>query len=84
MDRPAILAILHADGITCGSGSCPDMSREDAFAGVAVRKDGELPMARDLGQRTIMFPVDHTLDEEGSRAIGTRLVEVIERLESAG
>ena len=84
MNRPTILAILHADGITCGSGSCPDMSREGAFADVAVRKDGELPMARDLGQRTIMFPVDHTLDEEGSRAIGTRLVEVIERLESAG
>ncbi|MDG5747725.1 DegT/DnrJ/EryC1/StrS family aminotransferase [Qipengyuania sp. XHP0207] len=84
VDRPAILAMLHADGIACGSGSCPDMSREGAFAGVPARKDRDLPAAHDLGRHTIMFPVDHTLDEEGSHAIGARLVEVIERLESAG
>ena len=83
VDRPAILAMLHADGIACGSGSCPDMSREGAFADVLARRDGELAVAQDLGRRTIMFPVDHTLEERDMRAIGRRLVEIVERLESA-
>lgn len=83
VDRPAILAMLHADGIACGSGSCPDMSREGAFADVPVRRDGELAIAQNLGRRTIMFPVDHTLDECDMRAIGRRIVEIVEWLESA-
>jgi hypothetical protein len=45
-----------------GSGSCPDMSREHALSGLPIRRDGLLANAVDLGRRTLMFPVDHTLE----------------------
>jgi dTDP-4-amino-4,6-dideoxygalactose transaminase len=50
-------------GMPVGSGSCADMTREDAFAGLPVRRDGNLPQAQDLGLRSIAFPVDHLLDD---------------------
>lgn len=50
-------------GMPVGSGSCADMTREAAFAAVDVRSDGLLPVAQDLGRRSIAFPVDHLLDE---------------------
>jgi dTDP-4-amino-4,6-dideoxygalactose transaminase len=62
--RRAVLAVLIARGIPAGSGSCPDMSREHAQSGLPLRPDGALPQAVDLGRRTLLFPVDHTLDEQ--------------------
>ncbi|UZW54541.1 DegT/DnrJ/EryC1/StrS family aminotransferase [Sphingobium sp. JS3065] len=50
-------------GMPVGSGSCADMTREAAFAGIDVRRDGMLPVAQDMGRRSIAFPVDHLLDE---------------------
>ncbi|WP_232307425.1 DegT/DnrJ/EryC1/StrS family aminotransferase [Sphingobium chungbukense] len=50
-------------GMPVGSGSCADMTREAAFAAVDVRRDGTLPVAQDMGRRSIAFPVDHLLDE---------------------
>ena len=82
IDRPTILAALQADGIVCGSGSCPDMSRERAFASHDMRRDGALPAAHALGGRTVMFPVDHTLSEDECRAIGRRFAQVVAELET--
>ncbi|WNO54221.1 DegT/DnrJ/EryC1/StrS family aminotransferase [Stakelama saccharophila] len=53
---------LRARGITCGTGSCPDMSHEAAFAGRTVRRDGDLPVAKWLGERNLMVAVDHLFD----------------------
>ncbi|GAY20303.1 DegT/DnrJ/EryC1/StrS family aminotransferase [Sphingobium fuliginis] len=50
-------------GMPVGSGSCADMTGEAAFADRQVRRDGALPVAQDLGRRSIAFPVDHLLDE---------------------
>lgn len=60
--RSAILKTLLARGIPAGSGSCPDMSREHALAALPIRRDADLPNAKALGRRTLMFPVDHTLE----------------------
>ncbi|WP_176597014.1 MULTISPECIES: DegT/DnrJ/EryC1/StrS family aminotransferase [Sphingobium] len=51
-------------GMPVGSGSCADMTQEAAFAGLDVRRDGALPVAQELGRRSIAFPVDHLLDGE--------------------
>lgn len=58
-----IIERLARMGMPVGSGSCADMTREAAFAGMDVRRDGALPVAQDLGRRSIAFPVDHLLDE---------------------
>jgi dTDP-4-amino-4,6-dideoxygalactose transaminase len=75
--RSDIIAGLMRLGIQCGSGSCPDMSREAAFKDRTPRRDGELENARWLGTQTIMFPVDHLLDEEDMLAIADALKKVI-------
>jgi dTDP-4-amino-4,6-dideoxygalactose transaminase len=75
--RSDIIAGLMRLGIQCGSGSCPDMSKESAFNGCPPRRDGNLENARWLGTQTIMFPVDHLLDEDDMLAIADALKKVI-------
>ncbi|MET0366511.1 MAG: DegT/DnrJ/EryC1/StrS family aminotransferase, partial [Sphingobium sp.] len=64
-----LIGALQAAGIGCGSGSCPDMSREAAFAANPARKDGHLSAAARLGERSVMLPVDHLLGEADMRAM---------------
>lgn len=75
--RAAVLAGLLARGIPAGSGSCPDMSREHALSGLHVRRDGTLANAVDLGRRTLMFPVDHTLAAQDMLRMAEALREVM-------
>jgi dTDP-4-amino-4,6-dideoxygalactose transaminase len=58
-DRDRIKSALQAEGIACDSGSCPEMYREEAFAGTGMRPAGRLPVAMDLGLRSLFFQV-HT------------------------
>ncbi len=74
--RSDIIARLMAEGIQCGSGSCPDMSREAAFDDQTVERDGDLLNARRLAKETIMFQVDHTLSPEQTAHVGRRLAEI--------
>lgn len=69
-------------GMPVGSGSCADMTREAAFAGLDVRRDGSLPVAQDLGRRSIAFPVDHLLDDEDMRRLANCLEIAMAELES--
>ena len=75
--RRAVLAGLLARGIPAGSGSCPDMSREHALSGLPVRRDGALANAVDLGRRTLMFPVDHTLEPQDMACMAEALREAM-------
>lgn len=78
--RSNVLGALMAEGIACGSGSCPDMSREGAFSDLVVRRDGDLAASHAMAERTIMFQVDHTLAREDTALYGRALVMVLERL----
>lgn len=78
LTRSDVIAGLMQLGIQCGSGSCPDMSREDAFYGRTPRKD-TIRHAHKLGASTIMFPVDHLLDEDDMRAIAAGLRKVLDQ-----
>lgn len=75
--RSDIIAALMADGIACGSGSCPDMSQEAAFADMEIKRDQDLPNANRLAQETIMFKVDHTLLPEQTGYVGRRLAAIV-------
>ncbi|KRA83611.1 DegT/DnrJ/EryC1/StrS family aminotransferase [Altererythrobacter sp. Root672] len=75
--RARVIAKLTAKGIPVATGSCPDMSKEEAFAGLPIRKDGVLPAAAGLAGRTLMFPVDHTLSEADMARIADSLVEAL-------
>ncbi|MDB5713872.1 MAG: Glutamine--scyllo-inositol transaminase [Sphingomonadales bacterium] len=71
-----VVAALNSLGIKCGPGSCPDMSAEHAFHGLAPRKDADLPNAKTVGACSIMVPVDHLLgkDDMDTTAFAIRAV----------
>jgi dTDP-4-amino-4,6-dideoxygalactose transaminase len=58
-----LIGALRDAGIPAATGSCPDMSLEEAFLRHPPRRDGDLAAAHDVGRRSIMLPVDPTLDE---------------------
>jgi dTDP-4-amino-4,6-dideoxygalactose transaminase len=62
--RDRIMAELAERQIPCGSGSCPEIYRESAFLGSPSAPASRLPVARRLGETSLMFPVDPTLDVE--------------------
>jgi hypothetical protein len=60
-NRERIMASLMAEGIPCGSGSCSEIYLEKAFDGRAYRPTDRLPVARRLGETSLMFMVHPTL-----------------------
>jgi dTDP-4-amino-4,6-dideoxygalactose transaminase len=61
-DRDRILSAINAEGVPCFAGSCSEIYLEKAFAG--MRPTNRLPVARELGETSLMFLVHPTLCEE--------------------
>jgi dTDP-4-amino-4,6-dideoxygalactose transaminase len=59
-DRDRILNALEAEGVPGWSGSCPEIYREKAFTG---QNYPVLPVAKKLGETSMMLPVHPTLEE---------------------
>jgi len=59
--RDRIMTALMAEGIPCGSGSCSEIYLEKAFEGNGLRPAERLPVARKLGETSLMFMVHPTL-----------------------
>lgn len=59
--RDRIVRALQAEGIPCGSGTCPEIYLEKAFDRSALRPERRLPTARALGQTSLAFLVHPTL-----------------------
>jgi len=55
-------AIVEA-GVPCFSGSCSEVYLEKAFDGSGLRPEEPLPIARELGETSLMFLVHPTLTE---------------------
>lgn len=59
--RDRIMTELIAEGIPCGSGSCSEIYLEKAFEKNGLRPTVRLPIARKLGETSLMFMVHPTL-----------------------
>jgi dTDP-4-amino-4,6-dideoxygalactose transaminase len=59
--RDRVVKAIQAEGIPCGSGICPEVYREQAFAQSNLCPAGRLPIARKLGETSLMFQVHPTL-----------------------
>jgi dTDP-4-amino-4,6-dideoxygalactose transaminase len=75
--RDRIVAELIASGMPAGSGSCPEIYREAAFRNEAVASGRPLVNARLLGETSMMFPVDPTLDEADMQRMGATIANII-------
>lgn len=59
--RDRIMAEINALGVPCYSGSCSEVYLEKAFDGTPWRPAERLPVARELGETSLMFLVHPTL-----------------------
>jgi dTDP-4-amino-4,6-dideoxygalactose transaminase len=76
--RDRIVAEIEARGVPCYSGSCSEIYLEKAFS-PELRPASRLPVARELGETSIMFLVHPTLSEEDMHFVGSTAREVIEQ-----
>jgi dTDP-4-amino-4,6-dideoxygalactose transaminase len=75
--RDRILAELARLGIPCGSGVCPDVSREAAITPHLDGTAAEVPNASRLGETSIMLPVHPTLGAEHMARIADAIEAVL-------
>ena len=74
-NRDRIFAEIVARGIPCFSGSCSEIYLEKAFP-VEWRPKSRLPVARELGETSLMFLVHPTLKDEDI----ARICEVVKQV----
>jgi dTDP-4-amino-4,6-dideoxygalactose transaminase len=60
-DRDRIMNAIGAEGIPCYSGSCSEIYLEKAFTGAGLAPALRLPVAKELGETSLMFLVHPTL-----------------------
>jgi dTDP-4-amino-4,6-dideoxygalactose transaminase len=60
-DRDRIMAEINARGVPCYSGSCSEIYLEKAFENTGWRPQQRLPVAKELGETSLMFLVHPTL-----------------------
>lgn len=61
--RDRIISEINQLGVPCYSGGCPEVYMEDAFDGTDWRPKNRLPIAKELGETSLMFLVHPTLTE---------------------
>lgn len=61
--RDRIVAEINARGVPCYQGSCSEVYLEKAFDGSDLRPAQRLPVARDLGETSLMWLVHPTLTD---------------------
>jgi dTDP-4-amino-4,6-dideoxygalactose transaminase len=60
-NRDRILQAINERGVPCFSGSCSEVYLEKAFDNTNLRPSNRLPVARELGETSLMFLVHPTL-----------------------
>jgi dTDP-4-amino-4,6-dideoxygalactose transaminase len=65
--RDRLMTAIAGEGVPCFSGSCSEIYREKAFDQGDSRPAERLPIARELGETSLMFPVHPTLTEDDMR-----------------
>jgi dTDP-4-amino-4,6-dideoxygalactose transaminase len=63
-DRDRIITEINALGVPCYSGSCSEIYLEKAFDNTGWRPEERLPIAKELGETSLMFLVHPTLGLE--------------------
>ena len=61
--RDRIAQEVTARGVPCYQGSCSEVYLEKAFDGTGWRPARRLPVARELGETSLMFLVHPTLED---------------------
>jgi dTDP-4-amino-4,6-dideoxygalactose transaminase len=80
--RDRILAELLSRNIPCSSGICGELYLEKAFERAGLRPENRLPMARELGETSLAFPVHPALGANDMHEIGDAVRRVLKEATS--
>ena len=78
-DRDRIVSEIISMGIPCMHGSCSEIYLEKAFDNTDLRPKERLPVAKELGESSIVFLVHPTLSEKEMQKIAESSIKVFER-----
>jgi dTDP-4-amino-4,6-dideoxygalactose transaminase len=76
-DRDRIMHAINAEGIPCFSGTCSEIYLEKAFAG--LYNGPRLPVAKQLGETSLMFMVHPTLNESDMEDTAAAVAKVFQQ-----
>jgi len=77
-DRGRIALALRERGVPCGTGACPELYREKVFSKVEGIPEEGLPVAKKLGEESLMLEVHHQLDREAMHHMAQQVQQVLE------
>lgn len=77
--RDRIVETLIGCGIPAGTGSCPEIYREEAFVGTPSAPLAPLSVSKMLGETSLMLPCDQTLDVVDVERMGRTVVSVMSK-----
>jgi dTDP-4-amino-4,6-dideoxygalactose transaminase len=80
--RDRIMAAVSAEGVPCLSGSCSEIYLEKAFDGTRFRPRERLPVARMLGETSLMFLVHPTIDQSDMQDVIRAVSKVLTAADS--
>ena len=61
-NRDKIIQAIIAEGVPCFAGSCSEIYKEKAFINAGLAPKNQLPIAKELGENSLMFNVHPTLN----------------------
>lgn len=76
-DRDRIMTTIESSGVPCYSGSCSEVYLEKAFRDLGLGPRERLPVARRLGETSLMFLVHPTLEDSHIDATCRAMEEVM-------
>ena len=80
--RDRVVEEITARGVPCFQGSCSEVYLERAFDGTGWRPEARLPIAKQLGETSLMFLVHPTLTNDEMEKIAAVLREVLNLVQS--
>jgi dTDP-4-amino-4,6-dideoxygalactose transaminase len=75
--RDRIIEAINALGVPCYQGSCSEVYLEKAFDGTGWRPDSRLPVAKSLGETSLMFLVHPTLTGAEIKQVADAIQQVM-------
>jgi dTDP-4-amino-4,6-dideoxygalactose transaminase len=80
--RERILEEINALGVPCYSGSCSEVYLEKAFDATGWRPQERLPVAREIGETSLMFLVHPGLTDDEIHKTCEALTQVMQQAAS--
>lgn len=74
-----IIAEILQQGVPCYSGSCSEIYREQAFVKMGYEQSKRLPVAKELGETSLMFLVHPTLEDKHMDYAADKIKKVLKQ-----